>query len=427
MSWIESPYPHQAFAGAADEVLPALPPQRFAFDVREFGAGIPNVRSLDGLDDPNYCATPCELRIVVLGIPSSFSNERVHSVSHSFGAIPDQGGTNTWFHFLCKNISISNDSGNGPEVVYSRGANPLARASPNHNPLPQADYSYLRSGFFLRTTADAGTTLACFGASPQVRARLQGFIAHSSRNDAIAEPYLLLDLIIDGLFKDVDDNVLNMGTVFGALEHLTLTLSNSRHERNIGRKMPFVALHNVAKHIVHLGEALESCLFLIDSIMAEIDAKDSPNAAASARTGSGSTTTTLTSMTTTSQLRSSLLYHRSLFRSTQLRLTSLSKRVDNAINLAFNMVTQQDSMLMIQDSSSMKIIAAITLLFLPTTTVATVIGSQLFLSSVSEDNWLIQTSPLFMRMWFIAVPLTLIVGVLALAWHWWNIASSRSK
>ncbi|RYP82713.1 hypothetical protein DL770_005525 [Monosporascus sp. CRB-9-2] len=269
MSWIESPRPHQAFARAADEALPALRPQPFTFDVWEFGADIPNVRSLDGLEDPNYCATPCELRIVfapldlalpnsifrlldlfrVLGIPSSFSNERVHSVSHSFGAIPDQGGTNTWFHFLCKNISISNDSGNGPEVVYNRGADTLARDSPDHNPLPQADYSYLRSGFFLRTTADAGTTLACFGASPRVRARLQGFIAHSSRNDAIAEPYLLLDLIIDGLFQDVDDNVWNMGTVFGALEHLTLTLANSRYERNIGKKMPFVPLHNVAKHI----------------------------------------------------------------------------------------------------------------------------------------------------------------------------------
>ncbi|RYP55739.1 hypothetical protein DL769_010059 [Monosporascus sp. CRB-8-3] len=406
MPWIESPYPHQAFARAADEALPALRPQPFAFDVWEFRADIPNVRSLHGLVDPNYCATPCELRIVfapldlalpnsklqfldlfrVLGIPSSFSNERVHSVSHSFGAISDQEGTNTWFHFLCKNISISNDSGNGPEVAYHRGADPLARDSPSHIRLPQADYSYLRSGFFLRTTADAGTTLACFGASPQVRARLQEFIAHSSRNDAIAEPYLLLDLIIDGLFQDVDKIVWNMRTVFGALEHLTLALANSRRERNIGRKMPFVALHNVAKHIVHLGEALDSCLFLIDSMIAEIDTKDSSNTAAFARMESGSTMTTLTSLTTTSQLRSSLLYRRSLFRSTNLRLTSLSKRVDNAINLAFNIVTQQDSMRMIQDSSSMKIIAAITLLFLPTTTVATVIGSQLFLSSF-HSRW----------------------------------------
>ncbi|RYP60750.1 hypothetical protein DL771_010402 [Monosporascus sp. 5C6A] len=154
-----------------------------------------------------------------LGIPSSFSNERVRSVSHSFGAIPDQGGTKTWFHFLCKEISISEDSKNGPQVAYHRRANPLARDSPNHIRLPQADYSYLRSGFFLRTTADAGTTLACFGASPRVEARLREFRAHSSRDDAIAEPYLLLDLIIDGLFQDVDDNVWNMHTVFGALEH----------------------------------------------------------------------------------------------------------------------------------------------------------------------------------------------------------------
>lgn len=196
--------------------------------------------------------------------------------------------------------------------------------------------------------------------------------------------------------------------------------------------MPFVELHNVAKHITHLAESVESCLLLVDGIIAEIDSKNSLNGAAGlGRTGSTSTSTILTATTTTtsSQLRSSLSYRRSLFKSTELRLRSLSKRVDNAINLAFNTVTQQDSMVMLQDSSSMKIIAAITLLFLPTTTVATVAGSQLFLSSVSGENndWLIQTSPLFAIMWAIAAPLTLVVGTLALAWYWWTHSENQER
>ncbi len=191
--------------------------------------------------------------------------------------------------------------------------------------------------------------------------------------------------------------------------------------------MPFVGLHNIAKHITHLREAVESCLLLVDSVIAEIDHKRSLNSTGSESDGSASGSATLIPTILPSQLRSSLLYRRSLFKSTELRLSSLSKRVDNAINLAFNMVTQQDSMVMMQDSSSMKIIAAITLLFLPTTTVATIAGSQLFLTSIVDNDWSIQTTPLFSTMWSISVPLTLVVGILALAWHWWTHSEQQER
>ncbi|KAK7751013.1 hypothetical protein SLS62_006998 [Diatrype stigma] len=374
----------------------------------------------------------------VLNIPSCFGAERVSSVSHSFGAVGDaEGGTRTWFHFLCKNITVSNDRGN-PGITYHPGADLAAARHPPLNssgqaPLPQADYSYVRSGFFLQTTPGGGTTLACFGCTPQVEARLKGFTARGDlHGDVSAEPYILLDIILDGLFQEVDGNVWKMNDVFGAREHLTLVLAHARNEqRHIGKKMPFVELHNIAKHITHLAESVESCILLVDGIIAELDSRSSlKGAAGQGRTGSASTSTTLTTTTTTSssQLRYTLSYRRSLFKSTELRLRSLSKRVDNAINLAFNMVTQQDSMVMLQDSSSMKIIAAITLLFLPTTTVATVAGSQLFLSSVSEDNnWLIQTSPLFAIMWAIAAPLTLVIGTLALVWYWWTHSENQER
>lgn len=91
-----------------------------------------------------------------------------------------------------------------------------------HTPLPQADYSYVRSGFFLRTASGGGTTLTCFGASPHVESRLRRFIARSaSHNNAITEPYVLLDIVLDGLFHDVDDNVWKMNDVFGTFEHVS--------------------------------------------------------------------------------------------------------------------------------------------------------------------------------------------------------------
>jgi hypothetical protein len=99
--------------------------------------------------------------------------------------------------------------------------------------------------------------------------------------------------------------------------------------------------------------------------------------------------------------------------------------------LCFNLVAQQDSVtmrhdstMMRHDSSSIKIIAAITMVFLPTTAAASVIGSQLFLSTVHEDSegsyWEVKASPLFNTLWMIAGPLTLGVITMAASWNWYT-------
>lgn len=119
------------------------------------------------------------------------------------------------------------------------------------------------------------------------------------------------------------------------------------------------------------------------------------------------------------QLRESLQYRRSLFMSTQLRLNSLQKRVDNTITLAFNVVTQQDSRLNRQDSASMTIISFITMFFLPTAGVAAIVGSQLFVTEFDKSNGStnITYSPLFSVLWWIAIPLTLFTTGVALLYR----------
>ncbi|KAJ2979196.1 hypothetical protein NUW58_g7265 [Xylaria curta] len=381
---------------------------RFSCDVWEAPLGATAGDWIRGVNDPSLLLTPCQLRIIFapldlpaittrdsflalyrgLGVPSSFSLERVKSVSHSFGAISDSSSTRTWFHFLCKNISIVQEPGTSPRIAYNAGADAGSRryGHPGRPPLPQADYSWLRSGYFLRTYENGCTTLACFGATLRVREQFEAFVRGDSVGDAIAEPYILLDLILDGLWREVDQQVWNMNDVLGPLEHRILVLANEPGQRLNSSKAQFAELHNLAKHIVYLCEALESCLLLIDGVRSEVSGRGS-----SSRNGSSSTSTTLTSGHLSTQLASSLIYRRSLFRSTKMRLDSMSKRIDNAINLAFNVVTLSDSMVMLQDSRVMKIIATITILFLPATAVATVIGSQLFLTEFEEDMCCVAT------------------------------------
>lgn len=157
-----------------------------------------------------------------LSVPREFVLERTQSVSHSFGTRTDGAGSSSaWFHFLCKNIQLRwspapgrGDSG-GPQVVIhdSTRSGHLVRR------LPHASNTWHRSGFFLRTDTDGGaTTLVCFGATARVRRRLDQFFQAKAWEDVKFEPWVLFDLVVEGLFLEVDDTQWSMHDAFRPLE-----------------------------------------------------------------------------------------------------------------------------------------------------------------------------------------------------------------
>lgn len=149
-------------------------------------------------------------------MPGDFAKERLQSVSHSFGRSTTKSGSSSWFHFLCKNIDIRPGDGDGtPEVD-----NQAAAMGYHVSSLPQADYSWHRAGFFLNVGVDGGVTLTCFGSTPRVRDRLNEFVAAKAWEDVVRDPYVLFDLVLEGLYFEVDDTVWKMNTVFGPLEHV---------------------------------------------------------------------------------------------------------------------------------------------------------------------------------------------------------------
>lgn len=181
---------------------------------------------------------------------------------------------------------------------------------------------------------------------------------------------------------------------------------------NISRNINFTELHNCAKHIIYIAEAIDSLLLVVDRTSKRLRPRAEKTDPARQQP--------------LEQLENSLDYRRSLFQSTKLRQISLQKRIDNIITLSFNLVTQQDSMVMIQDSNSMKTIAAITMVFLPTTTVAAVLGSQLFLSKPNDDDgsWQVEMTPPFRWLWWVSIPMTILVALFA--WFWRLYTHSRA-
>lgn len=102
-------------------------------------------------------------------------------------------------------------------------------------------------------------------------------------------------------------------------------------------------------------------------------------------------------------------------------LTSYRSRKDIAMNLVFNLVTQQDSETGTEiardtkaDSASMKTIAVLTMIFLPATAVSGFFGMAFF--DVSDDGVLI-SSALVWLFAAVTVPLTVLIF---LVWVFWD-------
>lgn len=66
---------------------------------------------------------------------------------------------------------------------------------------------------------------------PSVRSRIGQFTESRLWDDVVVNPYILFDLVIEGLFFDVDKMVWNMNKIFGPMEHVSLSQLNSSGEQ----------------------------------------------------------------------------------------------------------------------------------------------------------------------------------------------------
>jgi hypothetical protein len=266
--------------------------------------------------------------------------------------------------------------------------------------LSQADFSWIRSGFFLTSQPGSDTestvTLICFGASPETERRFENLTLNPAWEQALQDPFILLDIVFDELYIQLDTVAWKLGGVFGEMEGKILHRASK--PGSAADRIDFVGLHNISKHVIYLREGVEASLQTLQQLTRHHGQSNSESALRNST-------------------QDSLEYCRTLFQSTQLRLVSLEKRTANLINLSFNLVTQQDSRVMQKDSSSMKTIAAMTLIFLPAGTVAAMFGSQFFNLSV-DSNGVPQfvISPLFWIFWAISIPITVVLVVL---WQWY--------
>lgn len=361
-----------------------------------------SLTSADALIDRDY-NSDCTLRVIIspssasypgeenglrllfrhYSIPSAAVSERIHSVAHSFGYSSTHiapGVELAWCHFLCKDI---------PTPSEDEETDPMHRG---HYP---ENWNWKVYDFVIHTRRDQSRreciTLLCFGSPQRLVHRLRRLLRNPSWRDAVDEPFLLFSIVYEELYNTVDKLAWRLADHFRPVEMATL-----KHARNHSRTaVDFTSLHDMSKHCIYMNEAVEAAILTLNAMTSHLKAAGtSPRGAAI----------------------SSLIYRTSIFQSTHLRLRSLEKRMANVISLSFNLVTQQDSRVMQNDSSAMKAIAVMTLIFLPATGISSIFSMPFFIVDIAGPGTkMLRVAACFWIFWVVALPLT---AMIFLVWYW---------
>jgi hypothetical protein len=332
--------------------------------------------------DPKQAAEHRAIRLIHshYDVSSAFKTVKATSPTFAFGhrkGLKDPNVEVAWTRFLCKDIlSLSHKK---DEDFHD-----------NFRWIVCDAYLHVRT----RKDESKCVTMLFFGAPPKVIYRFEQLLASDAWADAVREPYILFALVYEQLFLLLDEAAWTLAGWFRSKERGAL--ESVRQDSSHVEATDFATLHEIAKHGIYLSEAVAAAVLEMEMVIAHIR-----------EVSSGASSDRLSKVAITQ-----FQYQKASFRSTQLRLASLDKRIANVISLSFNLVTQRDSQVLRQDSNAMKAIAILTLVFLPLTGIASLFSTPFF-EVAGNHLWVSASIWVF---WVITVCLTFSVFA---SWVWW--------
>lgn len=241
-----------------------------------------------------------------------------------------------WLHSLCKNIELVYDKGGDPSIQDPRNSRYL-----QGGPMSQDDGTWRRSGYFIRWKqppitggGDGMVELVVFSPSSSLQMNLESLVPRPNWEEALTDPFCLLIVILDDIFRQVDDSISKVLVVFGPMERvccssickpmtqtksLQAVLQSDRHKAS-KLQFDFVGIHNIAKHIIHLKESSSAAYSTADHIYEQ-------HRELIAQPQGAHTSKVMRNV-------QRLLRHKlSLLEGSRLRVQSMENRVQNTINL----------------------------------------------------------------------------------------------
>ncbi|KAL2865226.1 uncharacterized protein BJX67DRAFT_359028 [Aspergillus lucknowensis] len=184
-------------------------------------------------------------------------------------------------------------------------------------------------------------------------------------------------------------------------------------QRPLGKPQPdYRRLHDIARHAVHVTEAVDVCLQTLGHILKQHECYVCPSH------------TNICDKKVTQEVwqdvHTRLEFFQTYIGSLHYRSISNEKRLQNEIQLAFNTVSQHDAAVTVEisraarsDSAAMKTLAFVALTFLPPTFLCAVFSMSFFNYSADSD-W--QVSGKIWIYWIFAIPTTIATALLWLFW-----------
>lgn len=179
-----------------------------------------------------------------------------------------------------------------------------------------------------------------------------------------------------------------------------------------GRPQPnYRRLHDIARHAIHVSESLDVTSKTMEGIIAQHQDFLSQRFS-----------TEKIDLDSSENIGRQLLSWRHMISSLRHRSASNKDRLQNEIQLSFNIAAQHDTAISVDigraaqaDSSAMKTIAFFTMAFLPATFLSSVFSTSFFSYSVDSGAW--NVSDKFWIYWAFAIPTTFVAFV---AWFFWH-------
>ena len=190
-------------------------------------------------------------------IPSSFIAESSQNVSQSFAAQKDIDGTTyVWFHFLCKTVSVKGD-----RIIHRRETmgdstgidrlriNAQDQSQPGFVLKVKKQPSLLRMPSRTRTSSSDATMapasvepsveLFCFGAPKSLGDRFSKLASVAICDDIMQDPYVLLEVVLEEMYKVLDRTGWDISQIFGDIEtvrscHCRFRVAADRRTENFG-------------------------------------------------------------------------------------------------------------------------------------------------------------------------------------------------
>ncbi|KAI4168899.1 MAG: hypothetical protein LQ343_006054 [Gyalolechia ehrenbergii] len=263
------------------------------------------------------------------------------------------------------------------------------------------DWTWLPSGYFLRwknPTAESlhntEVTFIIFSATPDLKKHLQQLVSKPDWRQSFMDPFGLLVIVAENLFLELS---MTIDKVLCVLQY-TEVLHSAGGEKT-EQESDFVGLHNISKHVSYLKEGSLAAVALVkrfceghESIMRD--------------------TTCIERLDLMRSVHELLLHKATSFEGLVLRVAGMESLTQNLINLVRLL---GDSNSLKEDSQAMKVIANLTIIFLPTTALATIFGSSFFNFNVANHEVIVAKN--FELFWITAVPLSLAVIGLSVLWR----------